>query len=102
MITCIVCGCTDENACFDNATGATCGWIELTPGVTDINGGGLCSFCAEDRADDPDFSAQLHAALDRGLNKPADSERDAPMVELVSEHEADLYIRARRATGAGA
>lgn len=27
----------------------------------------------------------------------ADAERDAPLVELVSDHEADLFLRARRA-----
>jgi hypothetical protein len=70
MITCIVCGCTDENACVDEATGERCAWVEAS------EVGPICSFCAEQFEDE-----------------------DAPLVlvELVSDAEADRFLRARRA-----
>lgn len=103
MIECIVCGCTTDNACLDEATGETCAWVPIPTGpgvaVMQINGGGLCSFCAEeiDGESDPTFGTHLRAALERGFEKPSDDERDAPLVELVSDAEADRFLRARRA-----
>ncbi len=103
MITCLVCGCTDEAACVDAATGETCAWIEIAPGVTAFNGRALCSFCAEENPAviaemaGSEFQAALHDALDRGLGKPTDSERNEPLVEVFSDHEASLFLRARRA-----
>lgn len=104
MTTCIVCGCYEFRPCI-SATGEVCQWVEVSPGVFDIDGGGLCSSCAGEIADDPEFiadNAELHAALERGLLKPTDAERDAPLVELATDYEADLFIRERRARGAGA
>jgi hypothetical protein len=108
MITCIVCGCTDDNACVDGTTGESCSWVPIPTGpgiaVMQINGGGICSFCAEEMAGydgstdgNEEFPAQMRAALERGFNKPSDDERDAPLVELVSDAEADRFLRARRA-----
>jgi hypothetical protein len=119
MITCIVCGCTDTDPCLGGAwcethnpgtcdgTGPscviraeeTCHWIEFAPGVITFNGGGLCSFCAEENQGVMEdigrgFHAALHEALDRGLLKPDGNE---PLVELVSDAEATRFLRARRA-----
>jgi hypothetical protein len=69
MMTCIVCGCTDQAACVDSETGETCGWSWWRPG----DGKGMCTFCGETHIPEP------------------------PLVELVTESEADLFIRARRA-----
>ena len=33
---CEVCGCTDDNACYDKPTGQVCGWADED----------LCMFCA--------------------------------------------------------
>lgn len=48
MTTCIICGCSDEDACVDDVTGETCGWAELD--LTGIEGRqprelGVCTFC---------------------------------------------------------
>lgn len=102
MITCIVCGCTDAVPCIDEATGETCMWtpIPTAPGVAvmQIHGGGICSFCAEEIDGDSDeaFRGQLRTALEAGFDKPSDDERDAPLVELFSDVEADRFLRARR------
>lgn len=99
MLKCIVCDCTDRDPCIDR-TGGTCGWVEFSPGVITFNGGGLCSFCAEENPEILEEFGRtypgLHAALDRGLLKPSDGERDEPLVELVSDAEADRFLRARR------
>jgi hypothetical protein len=76
---CTVCGCSEFAPCIDEATGETCAWIEFLPGMVEINGGGMCSFCAENRAEEENF----------GLDPP-------PLVELVSDYEADLFLRERR------
>jgi hypothetical protein len=70
-MSCIGCGCTDSNACVDPLTGETCAWV-------DCDTGPLCSFCAESI---------------EGLE-----EEDEPLVELVSDAEADRFLRARRAS----
>lgn len=45
MRTCVVCGCTDEQAC-QLETGELCAWA-----MKYLDGTGICTFCA---ADDPD------------------------------------------------
>ena len=103
MITCIVCGCNSANSCLDEETGERCMWTPIPTGpgiaVIQIHGGGICSFCTEeiDGENDEAFRSQLRAALERGFDKPTDAERDAPLVELVSDVEADRFLRARRA-----
>lgn len=103
MTTCIVCGCTDLNACV--VEGEACRWTEMEPGVIEINGGGICSFCAvteilsgsEEQAEPfGQFFDETMQALQRGFDKPSDDEREEPLVELVTDYEADLYLRARR------
>lgn len=43
MNTCIGCGCDDENACLDTATGQGCSWLR----VDRENCLGVCSCCAD-------------------------------------------------------
>lgn len=42
---CIVCGCTDDMACWDATRSQPCHWIELARPL----GIGLCSTCADHR-----------------------------------------------------
>jgi hypothetical protein len=81
---CLGCGCTDDNACVDEETGRTCTWFL-------DNEMDVCSFCAA-------IAIAMAEADERDV-----AERSArPLVELVSDYEADLFIRNRRARGAGA
>jgi hypothetical protein len=74
---CAGCGCTEFEPCVDDEIGGACYWVE---GISDANGPlDICSNCAR-------IAAELVAAEDV----------DAPLVELASEHEADLFIRERR------
>jgi hypothetical protein len=41
--TCIGCGCTNDNACYDEDTGDGCHWLRLEAKA----GQGLCSCCSE-------------------------------------------------------
>jgi hypothetical protein len=101
MNECIVCGCTDDNPCVADLwcethepgtcdgtgpscivrAGETCGW--------DIPGLRVCSFCADQPAT-KETAMLLADAMDA-----ADS--NGPLVELVSDGEADRFLRARRA-----
>jgi len=65
---CEGCGCTDRDACLDPATGEACYWVQ---GIFGDLGGNLCSACGR-------------IAL------------ATPLVEVFSDHEADLEIRERR------
>lgn len=96
MTECIVCGCTDDRACFDQQSGQTCAWVEFEPGLAQIDGKGLCSFCAY-RADagDVDVLRTLELAIRRGFTK---EKSDEPLVQLYSDYEATEYLRARAAT----
>lgn len=42
---CIGCGCNDLQACYDEATGCGCHWLELDRRI----GRGVCSVCADER-----------------------------------------------------
>lgn len=96
MAECIVCGCTDSTACM--VDGQACSWVEIAPGVFEINGGGLCSFCAELAEAEPSgqFLDEVTEAFHRGFDKQPDSEREEPLVQLVTDHEADMFLRERR------
>lgn len=121
---CEGCDCTDDNACFDPATGGPCFWVE---GLI----GSICSVCARallgmseaghlhtDMADG-EFQAMLNAALKRGLTASAGEEDDAgdaddgdywaaardakdanrPLVELATEGDANRVIAELRRGG---
>jgi hypothetical protein len=92
---CIGCGCTEEDACFDEATHLPCHWLRLDPAA----GKGLCSCCIELEADwdagDRDFRVPVEldpAAVGRTI--PAEAlmipVADRPRVRsfLVSAEEA--------------
>ncbi len=96
MITCIICGCSEFEPCIDGATGETCAWL---PGFVDYNktgadreASGLCTFCAEEAARE-----RIQCGIPPFDGDEDLIERDAPLVELVSEGEADRFLRARRA-----
>jgi hypothetical protein len=96
---CVGCGCTDENACIDPVTGEPCYWVDT--GGTGLRGD-LCSVCAYRAIEetslgleqtDEEFVSLMHGALERGFTK---RDSNAPLVEIYSDHEADLVIRERR------
>jgi len=114
--TCVGCGCTDDDACLDPETGEPCFWLEgfagdcQDPASTAV--AYICSVCgrrmlelSESGAltmpdqDEDAFQAAMRAALEwgeqfeRGYAKP---DPNAPLVEVFSEHQADLAIRERR------
>lgn len=68
-MTCAVCGCSEFNPCIDEETGEACGWQEP----------GLCTFC---------YFEQHYSGPE-----PDD---DAPLVELVTDAEANRFLRERR------
>jgi hypothetical protein len=73
-VTCILCGCTDSNHCLDS-TGKACAWVEVASGITEINGGGCCTFCAERELEeygDADFLLRIRQALERGYHRTCD------------------------------
>lgn len=43
--TCQVCGCTDDRACFDDAFGRPCHWVEIPSWMRQVD---ICSACAGD------------------------------------------------------
>jgi len=67
---CRGCGCTDDEACFDEATGGACYWID--PECT------LCSRCAR----------HGHAIAE-----------ESQEVQVYSERDADLFLEERRRYG---
>ena len=75
---CIGCGCTDATACVDEETGPTCAWVpdeELD----------ICTFCAA-----------IAIAMAEADERDVAARSAAPLVELATEREADLFIRERR------
>jgi hypothetical protein len=99
---CILCGRTDDDACL-NETGETCAWVELAPGVLILDqgeraGGGLCSFCAAqlERSTSED-QAYVAGLIREGLSSQSFEAWKAaqPMVELVTEAQANAYLRTR-------
>lgn len=68
---CRICGCTDEDACFDEATERPCSWVGPECDV--------CSRCA------------------RLTQHP--EQQPEQRVEIFSEHQADLYLQERRRYG---
>jgi hypothetical protein len=97
MSVCISCECTDENACVDDQNGNRCSWIELRPGVFEINGGGLCSFCAEELEEYLDHETLIQSTIEGLLDATPGVEAAESLVELVSDAEANSFLRARRA-----
>jgi hypothetical protein len=71
---CEGCDCTDDRACFDEATGEGCYWVRP----------GLCSVCA--RALEEIGAGALIE----------DPDPDPPRVQLVGEHEGQRFIERRR------
>jgi hypothetical protein len=96
---CVGCGCGDESACLDPVTGESCYWVDT--GGTGLPGC-LCSVCAYRAIEgasmgleqtDEEFFADMLSSLGSGFTK---RDSNAPLVEIYSDHEADLVIRERR------
>lgn len=78
---CIGCNCSDNDPCVAEETGRTCSWVpdhEMD----------ICSFCAAIAIAMADAD-ERDAGTGYGLEPPQ-------LVELATEHEADLFIRERR------
>lgn len=88
---CMVCKCTDDNACVDEATGDTCAWADYDGAIVNVDGLGVCTFCAAAAdAGDPEVLARIHEVVTR-------EKATEPLVQLYSDYEATQYLRARAA-----
>lgn len=96
---CMLCACADFDPCRDE-NGEPCSWSEFAPGVAEIAGRGVCSFCAAENADlMADLARVTFAALRQAvLSGQIQSELPRTLVALASETEADRLIRSRRAS----
>jgi len=94
---CIVCDCTDDDACVDEIDGV-CEWVFVGPELLAIHDHGLCTFCTSHpdvwQADDEDIARMAQWAFEHGLTKRGD---DEPLVQLVSDAQANEFLKARRA-----